>query len=138
MLDPPKSWEIYEESIQNGALAALRNGHPDECISFLSRSSKDEKYFFRYGQAYFLKHDYKNAEKHFNKVLKINPRNTKAFDAIKLCQRKFQMKYKKMLELMREHGMVRNYSLLFHKFGLEGTCSSYIALAAVTNGCIGL
>ncbi|KAM7536880.1 hypothetical protein Aperf_G00000083023 [Anoplocephala perfoliata] len=105
-LDKPESVEISKEIAMNAALAALQNGHPNECLSFLRCSTKDERYFFRSGQAYFFKLDYESAEKNFKEVLKINPENTEALEAISLCQRRSQTKgIQDMLDVMREHGM---------------------------------
>ncbi|KAM7536329.1 hypothetical protein Aperf_G00000082885 [Anoplocephala perfoliata] len=105
-LDGPMTMEIYEEIGVGGALAALQNGHPKECLSFLLPVKKDERYFLRSGQAYFLKLDYESAEKNFKEVLKINPENSEALEAMKLCQRKAEMKdIPIMLEIMRKHGM---------------------------------
>ncbi|KAJ8299345.1 hypothetical protein KUTeg_023405 [Tegillarca granosa] len=90
----------------NLAMCALKTGDDAEvknqCDKALELDSKNEKAFFRRGQARFNQNDYDLAKEDFEKVLEIDPVNKAAKNQILKCEQKTKEYKKKEKNIMVE------------------------------------
>ncbi|VDO07957.1 unnamed protein product [Rodentolepis nana] len=96
----------------NAALASLQIGSPDKCLRHCQRYSQngaeDDKYYFRLGQAFFMKHDFRRAEEHFRaaSIRSSESNREEILQAANLSGRRYKSKYDNILRTMMEHAPV--------------------------------